>query len=153
MVRVVRLLVSLGLWSSIALSSGGCSTSGVGDPCTPEQIPEGGFVLNETYLETSSVQCRTRVCMVRNFKGDPRLVPPLCEPGTSTECHTEQEVDDAVYCSCRCRAPAGSDTPTCECPDGFICEDVLETGGVGIQGGYCVKANVTPPPTPTPDAG
>lgn len=149
MVRVVRLLVGLGLWSSITLFSGACTVSGVGDPCMPEQIPEGGFVDQETYLETSSVQCRTRVCMVREFAGDPRNVfygaddpRNTCTLGDA-DCHQAAEIEDAVYCSCRCRAPEGSDTPTCDCPDGFICEDVLETGGVGIQGGYCVKAERT----------
>jgi hypothetical protein len=148
--RVVRLMLSLSLVSSLAISMGGCSTTGVGDPCLPEQIPEGGFVNQETYLETSSVQCRTRVCMVREFAGDPRNVfyeagdtRNTCTLGSDPDCHTDEQVDAAVYCSCRCRAPAGSNTPTCECPSGFVCEDVLESGGIGIQGGYCVKSGVT----------
>ena len=28
---------------------------------------------------------------------------------------------------------------TCECPGGFSCEEVLETGGDGLRGSYCVR--------------
>ena len=55
---------------------------------------------------------------------------------------------ERVYCTCRCDAPAGSDTPTCNCPSGFVCETILEQGGTGIRGGYCVleeQANPTAP--------
>lgn len=102
----------------------GCpATSGVGDPCDPESVPGGGFDPNEVYLETSSVQCRTRVCMVYKIDGLPS---------------DSQANEDRVYCSCRCDAPADSNTPTCNCPNGFVCETILNQGGSGIQGGYCV---------------
>ena len=102
----------------------GCpTTSGVGDPCDPESVPGGGFDPNEVYLETSSVQCRTRVCMVYKIDGLPS---------------DSQANEDRVYCSCRCDAPADSNTPTCNCPNGFVCETILNQGGSGIQGGYCV---------------
>jgi hypothetical protein len=131
-----------------------CSSSGVGDPCTPEQIPEGGFDINESYLETSSVQCRTRVCMVRHFEGDPTKVyyPDPDDPRSTCTaadegCNRAAQVEQAVFCTCRCDAPAGSNTPTCECPSGFVCEDVLQGGGVGIQGGYCVRSGALEPTT------
>lgn len=41
----------------------GCEPTGVGDPCTPETVPDQGFLYNDVYVETSSLQCRTRVCM------------------------------------------------------------------------------------------
>ena len=139
---VVRQLLGLSLF---VFSLAACTTSGVGDPCMPEQIPDDGFNQQESYLETSSVQCRTRVCMVRGLQGDPELVfyaegdPRNTCTLDEAGCQRAQEVEDHVYCTCRCRAPEGSNTPTCPCPGGFTCEDVLETGGVGIQGGYCVK--------------
>ena len=118
-----HLLVVLAL-SSLAVFAVGCKSAiGVGDPCDPESIPGGGFDRSEVYLETSSVQCRTRVCMVYKTEG---------LPGDVT--YNEEQ----VYCSCRCDAPEGANTPTCACPSGFTCETILEQGGTGIRGGYCV---------------
>jgi hypothetical protein len=153
--RVVRSIVS---WSLpfAALFMVACQSSGVGDPCTPEQIPEGGFRPGESYLETSSVQCRTRVCMVQDFEGDPSKV--FYGPGDSRNtcevdeegCNYAAEVEDSVFCTCRCGAPAGSNTPTCECPSGFECAEILQGGGIGIQGSYCVRKDTG---TPAGDAG
>jgi hypothetical protein len=121
----------------------GCAPSGVGDPCTPEQIPEGGFNQSEVYVETSSVQCRTRVCLVFGLGGDPTNTQPDCPKGAES-CVDQDEVDQRVTCSCRCRAPEGSNTPTCDCPSGFRCpEDPLLTQGEeGIRGSYCVREEV-----------
>jgi hypothetical protein len=142
-------LMGLAAMSLLWLTAAGCSTSAVGDPCVPEQVPEGGFLASETYLETSSVQCATRVCLVRNLDGDPNNLQEedcpldvkddegnLLEPST---CVSESDVERSVYCSCRCDAPGGSGLPTCGCPGGFICEEVLETGGDGLRGSYCVR--------------
>ena len=59
---------------AIVLLGAACSETGVGDACVPEQVPAGGFLDSETYLETSSVQCATRVCLVRGLSGDPNKV-------------------------------------------------------------------------------
>ena len=126
---------------------GGCSESAVGDPCTPEQVPAGGFLASETYLETSSVQCATRVCLVRDLAGDPNNVQPEC-PGGPDTCVSPIDVESNVYCSCRCDAPEGSGLPTCGCPDGFFCEEILQTGGDGLRGSYCVR---NPVERPTPE--
>ena len=103
--HLVRILLAVALGAVML----GCpSTPGVGDPCDPEQVPEApGFDPSETYLETNSVQCRTRVCMVRNFDGIP------------------QGDEDEIYCTCRCFAE-DANTPTCGCPNGFTCEPILE---------------------------
>ncbi len=131
---------------ALALLAGACSSTGVGDACVPEQVPAGGFLASETYLETSSVQCATRVCLVRELDGDPNNLQedgcPLDDPAGSPQdstCVTASDVADSVYCSCRCGAPAGSGLPTCSCPSGFKCEEVLETGGDGLRGSYCVR--------------
>ena len=131
--------------SLVWLSVAGCSSTGVGDPCVPEAVPEGGFLASETYLETSSVQCATRVCLVRGLDGDPNnLQEDECPQGEAT-CVPASDVDRSVYCSCRCAAPAASGLPTCGCPGGFTCEEVLETGGPGIVGSYCVRDPLTEP--------
>ena len=105
--------------------SAGCAT-GVGDPCTPEVIPDDGFKNSEAYIETSSVQCQTRVCGVFKYQGDPRHDDP-------------RQVEKKIYCTCRCEAPDPR-FGTCDCPDGFECQEVLDLGGPGIRGSYCVRS-------------
>ena len=121
-----------------ALTAAGCQVEAVGDPCTPENVPVGGFLMGEAYLETSSVQCRTRVCIVNDLQGDPTRVG--C---TEAGCVSQEDVDLSVYCTCRCDGPAGS-ADFCQCPDEIDgvpveCKQVLSSGGVGIVGSYCVK--------------
>ena len=63
------LLLGLALVTSLLF---GCSTPAVGAPCLPEQVPEDGFQDSEAYVESSSVQCETRTCIVFRLRGDPR---------------------------------------------------------------------------------
>ena len=128
---------------SLTLALVGCEAPGVGDPCVPEAIPPApGFSPLEIYLETSSVQCRTRVCMVYQFEGDPSESFEDCEARGGTNCAEQplQEViDEAVFCTCRCDTTTEG-ASTCECPDGFSCAPVLdEEAGPGISGSYCVR--------------
>lgn len=136
---------ALRTWALLLLTA--CSTPAVGAPCLPEQVPENGFVESETYIEASSVQCETRVCMVYRLHGDPRLgcvePPPVeAKPGTKAStvlhCASADELNAHAYCTCRCDTH-GADFNACACPSGFGCKDVLEQGGPGIIGGYCIK--------------
>lgn len=124
---------------ALLLLAGGCTGSPIGDPCIPESIPPGGFDAREIYLETSSVQCRTRVCMVYQLSGDPENI---CDAtGGPAGCISQDTVNAQVFCSCRCSIPEGgqANTPLCDCGDGFRCvDDVVTTGGAGVRGGYCV---------------
>jgi hypothetical protein len=117
------------------LSLGGCAPPGVGDPCLPEQIPEGGFDESEAYIESSSVQCETRVCMVWHMKGAP-MGTPTCQRDPSS-CATLEKVNDSVYCTCRCDA-GNTRFASCTCPGGYTCTPVLEQGSEGVRGSYCV---------------
>jgi hypothetical protein len=134
-----------------------CSTPAVGSPCLPEQVPSTGFDDREAYIESSSVQCQTRVCMVYHLRGDPRkgcvatTAPAAtagCDPSKdpkcaaaaeAKQCSLPSEVEDRVYCTCRCKAPSNTAFAECTCPDGFSCVDVLDQGGPGVRGSYCVK--------------
>lgn len=142
--RLIRIVVSALLLVAGSALASACTTPEVGAPCMPEQIPENGFNKAEAYVETSSVQCETRVCLVYQLEG----VPGDCTPVTCAEddpncvervCASEEEVRDRVYCSCRCKAPS-ADFAQCECPAGYTCEEILEEGGPGVQGSYCVNA-------------
>lgn len=137
-----------------ALSVVACGVRGLGDPCIPEDIPAGGFQRIESYVESNSAQCRTRVCLVFKLDGDPRLVDDLDNPDISTcngaaNCVVRDSSPDSiqstfseerVFCSCRCRAAADNSggTPLCSCDDGWHCVDVIDTGPEGLRGGYCV---------------
>jgi hypothetical protein len=100
---------------------GACAGEPVGEPCAPEQVPEDGFDLRETYVEVGSLQCETRTCLVYGLDGD------LDQP----------DAHERVYCSCRCAG--GDPSSQCQCPTGFRCEQVLAQGGPGVEGGYCVR--------------
>jgi hypothetical protein len=132
-------------FAAFALSLAACEAPGVGDPCTPESIPVGGFVASEAYLETSSVQCRTRVCMVYRLAGIPQFELPgggLSCDVTSENCADVNETRDRVYCTCRCDAPQGASATLCDCPeDTHSCVEVIdnEKAGLGVRGSYCVR--------------
>ncbi len=52
------------------LSGTGCTSTGVGDPCTPEQEYDKsftGFDFHEVNVESKSFQCQTRLCLVNHF--------------------------------------------------------------------------------------
>jgi hypothetical protein len=138
----------------------GCPASGVGDPCVPEAIPECGFTSRESYVETSSVQCRTRVCLVYRLQGHPdRLLggPDACmrpSCGSADTCVIDGDLEALetgsvpanndraarVFCSCRCSAAGGdANLPLCNCNEGFHCVDLLTQGGAGVRGGYCIR--------------
>ncbi len=136
----------------LGLSLQGCSNAGVGDPCLPEQIPATGFSLNESYVESSSVQCATRVCLVYHLNGDPHegCVPVSCAKGDKTCVEKvcpqatcpgmpgDNCVESRVYCSCRCGG-GGPGFAACQCPTGFSCQEVLTQGGPGVRGSYCLR--------------
>lgn len=46
--------------------------------------------------------------------------------------------DTAVFCSCRC-AGANPSATYCTCPTGYVCQDLIDSGGEPFQGSYCVK--------------
>jgi hypothetical protein len=143
-------------WTAIAMMAMGlafgataCANEGIGEPCIPESIPcskdKGcGFGAQESYVESSSVQCRSRVCIVHKLKGgdlaDPRELcsnPPAA--GDNPNCVTNDQLDQSVYCTCRCKDGKGKKVEGCECEGEFKCEEILTLGGDGIRGSYCVK--------------
>jgi hypothetical protein len=132
----------------MALAATACGTEGVGDPCTPETVPTkggvSGFEATESYIESNSVQCRSRLCIVRRLDNgtggpaDPR-VPCPTQPGApkATNCVEPRHLEQSVHCTCKCGGPKTSEQ--CQCPSGFKCREILTLGGDGIRGSYCVK--------------
>ncbi len=155
-------------WKSIAIAAitcamacglMACANEGVGEPCIPESIPcEGtgcGFKDSESYVESSSVQCRTRVCIVHKLKGGADLADPRDILGVDEKVKgraadgpaavSNEQLDQSVYCTCRCRNADGKKVEDCNCSDfpGFECQEILTLGGDGIKGSYCVRPDQT----------
>jgi hypothetical protein len=132
--------------SMLGLAVIACSDEGVGDPCTPEAIPVKngmfGFERTEAYIEASSVQCRSRLCIVNKLDNGNPDVPAdprnVCNPQNPIPgCVEEGELKNSVYCTCKCGGPETSEH--CKCPDPFECREILTLGGDGIRGSYCVR--------------
>jgi hypothetical protein len=156
-------LTALGFAAILCGVLTGCTTSGVGDPCDPESVPEDGFGRDEVFLETNSVQCRTRVCLVYKLRGNPRHVigedscpcvdgtlPEFTEAGLPScalrfdDCVAPAEITERIHCSCRCALLEGasSSLPLCDCPNDYVCEGERALGGDGIAGRYCIRESV-----------
>jgi hypothetical protein len=133
-----------------------CADEGVGDPCIPENVPcketddngncvNRGYDRSESFIESSSVQCRSRLCIVHKLKSsngptqvtDP-TVPCKGDADDPDNCVKPEALDDSVYCTCRCGGPKTS-VEFCQCPHGFECTEILKLGGDGVKGSYCVK--------------
>jgi hypothetical protein len=135
----------------VVVAAIGCGTEGVGDPCTPETVPsksvggtvQTGFEKTESYIESNSVQCRSRLCIVhrldngRDAPADPRVICPANSPTPPENCVRADQLDRSVHCTCKCGGPKTSEQ--CQCPSGFTCREILTLGGDGIRGSYCVK--------------
>lgn len=160
----LRGVAALAIGTMLALSAIGCAPTGLGDPCTPEAIPGGGFDPQEVYVESGSVQCRTRTCMVFHLDGNPECTPNCaqCGSGGSDACPrctinptdmryhcmvegepTFENSDERVFCSCRCSAGGNPSLPLCQCTAGFRCVPDGDPGG-----GYCVPNEVAINSTP-----
>jgi len=161
------LLAAASLVTLVTLMVGGCQTSGVGDPCIPQAIPAGGFRDGDTVIETTSVMCRTRVCLVYKFTGDPTREiinenENTCDPDAALQdaisrdasalddagnldptndpgCNPREEIREHVYCSCRCGTTGDLNVPICDCPGGFECKELQQGGGSSVAGSYCVR--------------
>ncbi|MEY4578673.1 MAG: hypothetical protein RL701_3376, partial [Pseudomonadota bacterium] len=92
------------------------------------------------YIESSSVQCETRVCMVWHLGGAPKGTAACAQ--NPTTCADQKKVDERVYCTCRCDA-GNTRFASCSCPGGYVCTPVLEQGSEGVKGSYCVLATAT----------
>src|SRR5690349_16737522 len=97
----MRRAILRGSWLALAFTAlaTACGPSGVGDPCTPTHpaIQDGGkpcgahqnyacFDPHEIYIETRSLQCRTRACMVYHWD----------------ESFEQSDQSQRVFCTCRC---------------------------------------------------
>jgi hypothetical protein len=104
----------------------------VGDACQLAITPPGGFDSRTATLQTGADECGGGACVVYHLGGDPS---PDCK---GDNCVVGEEVSQHVYCTCRCDAPPDQ-AASCECPDGFSCQPVIENGPDTLRGSYCVR--------------
>jgi hypothetical protein len=101
------ILAALAATIAVAVLSGaGCNSTGVGDPCVPEQEYDRtflGFDRNEVSIESKSFQCQTRLCLVNHFQG--RVSCPYGQAADGTPLSGTQA------CNPLSTSPAGCCTP------------------------------------------
>ena len=110
--------------------------SAVGDKCSPAFVPQGGFSDREVYLETGASDCGTGACLVYHVTGDPRSG---CAEGSDAGCADAFDIDQRIFCTCRCAAPGVDPIDLCTCGEGFSCVDTLGDAPEGLRGSYCVR--------------
>jgi hypothetical protein len=111
---------------AVILLSVACAPTGVGDPCEPEVMSQETIESEETIVETSSLQCRTRVCMFYNGHS-------FCTQRCTSH-------DD-------CLAEWFEEGPTDddeEWPPAY-CEAEVTVGSPGVIGSYCVPERASDP--------
>ena len=122
----------------------GCQEEMVGAPCVPE-TDEGDYNENlggdTVYsIETRSVQCKTRMCLIM----------------TTTQTGGMADQLKYSFCSCRCKDAEGhsyENNPDkyddlCECPPNTLCEHVLddlEDAPEKVTGAYCIPKCIAEP--------
>jgi hypothetical protein len=134
-----------GLASVVAitvLSGTGCQSTGVGDPCTPEQEYDPSYLgaqVTEVKAESKSYQCQSFLCLVNHFQGlvscpygqtessampaqtplaPQRCSTPLGESVTgkdSTGAFVDPNKQDTVAPNCQNRTAANSVYCSCRC--------------------------------------
>lgn len=125
----------------------GVCVPATGSPCLPtascssesatcaQNAPVGYFVFSndEVFIEGKGPSC-PGVCMVYELAGD---ISPNCR---GDNCANPEEVEERIYCSCRCALPDGVTGEPCTCPDGMLCSsEMFEVAGADLSGGYCIK--------------
>jgi hypothetical protein len=90
----------------------GCQSTGVGDPCIPEQEYSPsflGFNAQEVNVESKSFQCQTRLCLVNHFQG--RVSCPYGQNLGATAANSSAAMANGFTCGGN-QAPT-SQTPCC----------------------------------------
>jgi hypothetical protein len=128
-------LLALVAVAAVAALPVACTSGGVGDPCTPDEEYDAlfdGFDIAENYLESRSLQCATRVCLVNYFQGRVSCplgqsaadITPCAGPG-DTACAAGQScvVSDTLAQACDpCDPAKDAGCMPLSCPAGLTCD-------------------------------
>jgi hypothetical protein len=96
------ILVALAASFLVTVVSGtGCASTGIGDPCVPEQeyVPTfRGFSEQEVSVESKSFQCQTRLCLVNHFRGRVSCTYGQLPDGTNTGVSCKDTAGNTAGC-------------------------------------------------------
>lgn len=143
----MKRLLSLFGWAALAIL--GCGSETVGDPCAPQRpggqpcVVSGGmgsagcFSGSEIYIETQSLQCQSRICLVYQYAEASNV---------GSEAQRAARRAEHVYCTCRCGVPPSlsgtSQDVLCTCPENYSCVSIAgEQYNEGVRGSYCVRTS------------
>ena len=123
--------------ATLGLLPTACQSSGIGDPCIPEDEYNplfGGFKVTEDNIESRSFQCESRICLVNHFQG--RVSCPLGQAPPKA-C---KGLNDGTTCGDGACKEAATFAPYCDnvknlCPDGLTCKILNKDSNE--QGNYC----------------
>ncbi|MCC6521971.1 MAG: hypothetical protein IT373_04865 [Polyangiaceae bacterium] len=110
--------------------------------------------IGEYSCEAGTGLCKTKVCS-KPGQADRCYLPGSDIPVNVEVCGqctapvggaATRDAENAVYCSCRCGVAEGEETDEdfnfCDCPSGFVCEEIRKNVGLGdkqITGKFCIK--------------
>jgi hypothetical protein len=100
MTRSILAALAATIAVTILAGTGGCNSTGVGDPCTPEaEYSQAflGFDVAEVNVEEKSFQCETRLCLANHFEG--RVTCPYGQASTGTAAATTAY--DGTHSACQ----------------------------------------------------
>ena len=121
--------------AALAALPAACQSGGVGDPCVPDEETDAtfpGFHIDESYIESRSFQCSTRICLVNHFQG--RASCPLgqaqadvkaCSGPGDTSCGGGKGCVVSATYAVPCNPCDKATDPTCKdtgCSDGLTCD-------------------------------
>jgi hypothetical protein len=110
MTRSILAALAATIAVTILAGTGGCNSTGVGDPCTPEAEYSPaflGFDVAEVNVEEKSFQCETRLCLANHFEG--RVSCPYGQASTGTAAGTTAY--DGTRQPCELPGTGGTDVP------------------------------------------
>lgn len=133
----MRIYLLLAMAAGASLIGSSCGGGGVGDPCVPEDeylTTFSGFSVGEVNVESRSVQCLTRVCLVNHFQG--RVSCPYGQEEDTYEGDPRGPIEGSGRAAC-----AGINTVPPGSPPDFQC-----VGGPdgGNDGSLCEDATCSP---------
>lgn len=114
MTRSILAALAASVAIALVVGTGGCNSTGVGDPCTPEaEYSQSflGFSAQEVNIESKSFQCQTRLCLANHFQG--RVTCPYGQGSTGAP------ISPATSCGTENGNPYGCCTPIQQVVDGI----------------------------------
>jgi hypothetical protein len=113
MTRSILAALAASIAVATLVGTGGCTSTGVGDPCVPEAEYSQeflGFDKAEVNIESKSFQCETRLCLANHFQG--RVTCPYGQASTGSAAGTTAYDGSHQACQTPIGQPVNGVDPT-----------------------------------------